>query len=178
MLVSVHEYMCVLMPGISAYAPADLTPLLAPRPKQAANASNKGSSKTVAATVTITPFDDPDGSPTDITITGVTANRGAPPVCPCTAAQRRSGCQCMPDATMVGNGSAVSLLPLLQTRDAVSKEVGTTVRIAFTATSQATGLSCSGYVEVCSARTSGPKPPQCRDYSTTHIVRDLTACSG
>ena len=83
--------------------------------------AGKRSAVTVAATTTIAPFNDPSGNPTNITIVAIGANRGAPPTCPCTAAQRRSGCTCMPDAALVGNGSAVTLLPLLQARDTSKK---------------------------------------------------------
>ena len=163
--------------------PKGPNPLPLPRayrraPTQTANTGNKRSSKTVAATITVTPFNDPAGNPLNITIVSVTANRGAPPTCPCTGAQRRSGCACVPDAAIVSNKTAVSLLPLMLTTDATKKEVGTTVRIVFNATAPATGMSCQGYVELCSARTTGAKPPRCNAYGATRTVRDLTVCSG
>ena len=119
---------------------------------QAARANNGKSS---AVIVTINPFTDPDGNPVNVTITSVAANRGLAAKCPCTAAQRRAGCSCVPDATIIAGGRAVSLLPLLRTNDASRKEVGTTVRIQFTATSAATGQSCSGYADLCSVRGLG-----------------------
>lgn len=75
------------------------------------------------------------------------------------------------------------LLPLRRGVDALRQATAATVRLTFNATVPATGLSCSGFVDICSrplSRLGSPMPnaPVCNPYGRTKEVRDLTKCSG
>lgn len=137
----------------------------------------------MGALVGVEPFQDPDGNPVTINITGVAANRVGATVCRCSAASRRSGaCRCMPDASIgtIDYVSRAFIMPLPRALDATTRrEVPTAVRVTFDAIVPATGLSCSGAVHLCAARgaAQGRKPaPVCADFDSTGATRDLTVC--
>ena len=81
------------------------------------------------------------------------------------------------------DGASVRLMPLLRAVDANRQAAATTVRLRFNATVPATGLSCVGFVDICSqplARSGAPvrNSPGCARFEATRATRDLTVCSG
>lgn len=80
------------------------------------------------------------------------------------------------------DGASVSLMPLLRAVDASRKAAATTVRLSFNATVAATGLSCLGFVDICSrpllVSSRARNAPGCTTFEATRAMRDLTVCSG
>lgn len=74
------------------------------------------------------------------------------------------------------------VMPLPRAVDAARRPAATTVRLHFNATVPATGLSCSGFVDVCArplGRNGAPLrgAPACVAFEATRAVRDLTVCA-
>ena len=75
------------------------------------------------------------------------------------------------------------IMPLLRAMDSRRQAAATMVRLRFNATVPATGLSCSGFVDICSqqlTRRGAPvrNAPACGKFESTRLERDLTVCSG
>lgn len=84
-------------------------------------------------------------------------------------------------AVIAPGGASVRLLPLPRAQQR-GREVGVAVRVSFSATVNATGLSCTGFVDVCSARRSVMRratqaKPACAPFAQASATRTLTVCA-
>lgn len=73
------------------------------------------------------------------------------------------------------------LMPLARATQR-GREVGRAIRIQFNATVRATGLSCTGFVDVCSARSSVMRratqaSPACAPFEQAAETHNLATCA-
>jgi hypothetical protein len=133
--------------------------------------------------VYISEFRDPQGFPVVANITGVQTNQ-AETGCLCTPTPTNK-CTCTPDAQIMQGGRFIRVFPILgpnPSRTQPQSLGGRVYRIHFKGISLQTGLSCTGYAELCVVRRPArvkPRsaPPSCDAFDSTATVRDATVCN-